>query len=281
MDLGGLLTGAGQIAAAYAPYEMSEGESQKLLELGQQARTGATQVGQTASEAAAFQPFSVRFGTSTTQIGPEGVTSELDPTLANIQGGLLGQTEQLMGQAPVTAESLYNQILGIQAPEQQRQQLELENRLASQGRLGLQTAAYGGAPEQFALAQAQEEARNRAALSALQAAPGLQQQQIQNISGLLGAAFVPQQQSIAAMQPALDAARIQQAARQGQTEALYRSGIAGLEAEATAGTAAANIEAARTQALANALSGMFARPVSNTGIQGTSSADDFLRALGL
>jgi len=281
LDLGGIIGGLGQTAAAAAPYLLSQSEIDRLSQLGAQSQQQAGQIAQQASEAAAFQPFSVRFGTSTTQVGPEGVTSMLADPLANVQGGLIEQTQQAMGQAPTTAESLYGQIRAVQTPEEERQRIELENRLAAQGRLGVQTAAYGGAPEQFALAQAQEEARNRAALSAMEAAPGLEAQRIQNITGLLGAAFVPQQQSIQAIQPALDAARIQQAARQGQTEALYRGGIAGLEAQAAAGTAAANVEAARTQALANALSGMFAQPVNQAGTQGQSSAQQFLAALGL
>lgn len=262
MDISGLLTGGAQLAAAYAPYNLSVGESDKLRAMGQEARAGATQIGQTASEAAAFQPYSVRFGTSTTQVGPEGITSELADPLANIQGGLIGQTEQLMGMQMPTAENLYGQLRALQTPEEQRQRLELENRLAAQGRLGVQTSMYGGTPEQLAFEKAIQEAQNQAALQATMSAPQLQQQQIGNIAGMLGAAFIPQQQSLAALQPSLDMARIQQAARQGQTEALYRSGIAGLEAEATAGTAAANIEAARTQALANALSGMFSGQAS-------------------
>lgn len=281
LNLGGIIGGLGEAATAAAPYLLSQDEIDRLRQLGVTSQEQAQQIAQQSAQAAQFQPYTVRFGTSTTQVGPEGITSMLADPLAEIQGQLIYQTQQSMMEPSATAESVFDRIRAIQNPEEERQRLELENRLAAQGRLGVQTAMYGGAPEQLALAQAQEEARNRAALSALEAAPKLESQRIQNLTGLLGAAFVPQTQSLAAIQPSLDIARIQQAARQGQSEALYRGGIAGLEAQAAAGTAAANVEAARTQALANSLSGMFARPVNASGQQGQSSFQSFLSALGL
>lgn len=92
-------------------------------------------------------------------------------------GGLTGQLQSLAGQqlgaATPTAQSVYQQIRAMQSPEEQRQQLELENRLAAQGRLGVQTSMYGGTPEQLALAKAQAEAQNAAALQAISAADQL------------------------------------------------------------------------------------------------------------
>lgn len=290
VDLSGIIGGLGQTAAAAAPYLLSQSEIDRLAQLGATSQQQAQQIAQTAAQASQFQPFSIKtstgagttFETAQTPYGqvPQ-LTYTLSPEEQAIQQGLLGGVQGMVDQAPVTAESLYGQIRGLQTPEEERQRIELENRLAAQGRLGVQTAAYGGSPEQLALAQAQEEARNRAALQALEAAPRLQQQGIQNITGMLGAAYLPQEQAMAGLMPGIDISRIAQAAQQGQAEALYRGGIAGLEAQAAAGTAAANVEAARTQALANALSGMFARPVSNTGIQGTSSFQSFIDALGI
>jgi len=277
MDLGGLLAGVGQLGAAYAPYALSQAEVENLRQLGTTSQQQAQEIAQTAAGATEFQPFSVRFGTSTSQVGPEGVTSMLADPLAQIQGGLIGQTQQAMAQPAMTAEGLYGQIRGMQTPEEERQRLALENRLATQGRLGVQTAAYGGTPEQLAYQKAVQEAQNQAAFQASQLAPQLEQQRIANLGGLLQTAYLPQQQSLAALQPGLDLARIQQAARQGEAEALYRGGIAGLEAQAAAGTAAANVEAARTQALANALSGMFAKPDYKDS---TSAGQDFFTQFG-
>ena len=87
-------------------------------------------------------------------------------------GGLAGQAAQQVLQPTGAREAeVFERIRATQRPEEERQRLALEQRLAAQGRLGTRSAAYGGAtPEQLAMATAQEEARNRASLSALQQA---------------------------------------------------------------------------------------------------------------
>jgi hypothetical protein len=53
---------------------------------------------------------------------------------------------------------------------------------------------FGGTPEALALAQAQEEAKNRTILNAMQFA-GQEQQRLAGLgSGMLAAGYVPQQQ---------------------------------------------------------------------------------------
>ena len=84
---------------------------------------------------------------------------------------------------------VYERIRATQRPEEQRQQLALEERLAQQGRLGVRTAMFGGTQEQLALAQAQEEAQNRASLAAIQQAQAEQQQALgtaQALGGMFG-----------------------------------------------------------------------------------------------
>lgn len=282
-DYTGLLTGVGEIGTAVLPYVLSEGEIGDLRNLGTTSQAQAQTIAEQASGAAAFQPFAVKTATgggTTIQAPtePGGLPTlqyQLSPEEQALQTSLLSGATSVAGAGPTTASSLYEQIRGLQTPEEQRQALALENRLASQGRLGVQTAAYGGTPEQLAYQKAVQEAQNQAAFQAAQMAPQLQQQNIANITGMLGAAYLPQQQAMAGLMPAIDISRISQAARQGQAEALYRGGIAGLEAQAAAGTAAANVEAARTQALANALSGMFARPDSG----GASGGESFISNL--
>jgi len=282
INLPNLLSGLGQAGAAYAPYALSQNEIDLLTQYAADVPALASGIAETAAGAAEFVPFSVKTATGAgTTIGA-GATGQpelqytLSPEEQAIQSGLLSGAQGMVGQAPVTAESLYGQIRGIQTPEEERQRLALENRLASQGRLGVQTAAYGGTPEQLAYQKAIQEAQNQAAFQATQMAPQLQQAQIQNLTGMLGAAYIPQQQAMAGLMPGIDISRIAQAARQGEAESLYRGGIAGLEAQAAGATAAANVEAARTQALANALSGMFAKP---DGAGATSAGQDFFSAL--
>mgnify|MGYP003134867380 CR=1 FL=1 len=82
-------------------------------------------------------------------------------------GGLLEEATM----SPMAREqAIFERIRAIQSPEEQRQQLQLEERLASQGRLGVSTNLYGGTPEQLALSRAQSEARNTAVMQAMQQA---------------------------------------------------------------------------------------------------------------
>jgi hypothetical protein len=164
---------------------------------------------------------------------------------------------------------VYERIRATQRPEEERARLALEERLQSQGRTGLRTAQFGGAPEQLALAQAQEEAKNRAALSALGQAQAEQQQQLGLAQGLFGlgsgaaalpaslqlgqlqniglsqaAQYQPETQLLAALNPAVNLANIASLGQREGASLMSEARAAGLE----------NIlqtEAARTNALQN------------------------------
>lgn len=86
---------------------------------------------------------------------------------------LLSQSQQALQGASPTAQGLFEQIRATQQPEEERQRIALENRLAAQGRLGVSTSAYGGTPEQLAMEKAQAEARNNASYQAIQQADQL------------------------------------------------------------------------------------------------------------
>ena len=79
-------------------------------------------------------------------------------------------------------QAIFERIRAAQTPEEERQRLALEERLASQGRLGVATNLYGGTPEQLALAKAQSEAQNTAMIQAMQ-----QAQAERELAGRLGA----------------------------------------------------------------------------------------------
>lgn len=105
--------------------------------------------------------------------------------LANQYAGMAGQAGQNVLQDTAGREAeIYNRIRATQTPEEQRQALALEERLAAQGRLGVSTAQYGGTPEQLAMAKAQEEAKNSAMLTAMQQAGTEQQQALATAQGL-------------------------------------------------------------------------------------------------
>jgi hypothetical protein len=92
------------------------------------------------------------------QLGQVGTGQE---DLAALRAGYgtaaQGMTGMLGGSTTGMANQLFQQQQAMRTPEQQRQQLELENRLRAQGRLGTSTAAYGGTPEQLAMAKAVQE----------------------------------------------------------------------------------------------------------------------------
>lgn len=111
-------------------------------------------------------------------------------TLAGLQDTF---TQQAMAGGPTaTAESLYEQIRAMQSPEEARQASALDEKLAAQGRLGVQTNQYGGTPEQLAQQKAIAEAKNAASLSAIQQADALntsaasRQAQFGQLAGTLG-----------------------------------------------------------------------------------------------
>ena len=64
--------------------------------------------------------------------------------------------------------------------------MRLQEQLLGQGRAGISTDAYGGTPEQLAMAKAQAEAGNSAALMARQQAMSEQQQAMANAQSLTG-----------------------------------------------------------------------------------------------
>ena len=89
---------------------------------------------------------------------------------------------------------------------------------------------FGGTPEQLALAKAQEEARNRASLAAIQQAQAEQAQDARLGTQLLGAAFLPEAQAQNVFRNALTAAEINRRANQFGTGLFAESSIAGLDA---------------------------------------------------
>tara|TARA_R100001129_G_scaffold79803_2_gene54230 strand:- start:272 stop:931 length:660 start_codon:yes stop_codon:yes gene_type:complete len=89
---------------------------------------------------------------------------------------------------------------------------------------------FGGTPEQLALAKAQEEARNRASLAAIQQAQAEQAQDARLGTQLLGAAYLPEAQLQNTFRNALTAAELNRRANQFGTGLFAESSIAGLDA---------------------------------------------------
>lgn len=94
-----------------------------------------------------------------------------DRSLQNYIGSNQSLTDPFDATNLATSENaLFNQLQAMRQPQQARDQLALDEKLFSQGRTGLQTAAYGGSPEQFAREQAIAEQTAQDQLMAMQQA---------------------------------------------------------------------------------------------------------------
>ena len=257
----------------------------RLGDVGSGLATGAKSIGATAGDATKFEPFTVTTGFGTATATDEGgYTTTLTPeqelrqtSLSGIAGSLLGdftglapdvstfQTSALAGAEDALTRArasqgtreadVYESIRAAQRPEEERRRIALQEQLQAQGRTGLRTAQFGGSPEQFALAQAQEEAKNRAAVAAIQQANTERQQdlasaqglfgltgqaaglpalleaaQLQNIGTGLGLEATPEQLLLSTLSPAINIASIADLGRRSGAGLEAEAGISGLEA---------------------------------------------------
>ena len=145
-----------------------------------------TDLGDSVREGSQFRPFSVTSslgGVNATDTG--GLEFNLSPEQQALQDRLFGSAgaflDELGGDPMERAGALYEQLRAIQRPEEQRRALGLENRLRSQGRLGLNIGAFGGTPEGLQNAIADSQARNQALFQAY----GQAQQDRTRAGGLL------------------------------------------------------------------------------------------------
>jgi hypothetical protein len=305
--LGSLLNVGGLTASAYLPYEQAGTAIEDLKSSVAEVPGQISGLQQQATAGSQFTPFTVRTGTGTGMFDQYGgLNLNLSPEQQAMQSALFGQAQQAAQQgidpaqynalqqqalyqaqqqlqtgAP-TASELFSQMQQSMAGENERTRLALENRLAGQGRLGVQTAAFGGTPEALAMEKAMQEQQSRNWLNAQQLAPQLQAQNTQNAAGLFGlgaqagatpysleqarlgnitsgmqAGFLPEQQMLTALSPSLS---LQGALTQrdlGNMQALTQLGMAGIESQAGGLASISNVESARTQALADTLSGLF------------------------
>lgn len=122
------------------------------------------------------------------QIGMAGQAPADIEALRSQYMGLSGQAANQLSQFDRAGreQDIYSRMRAMQSPEEERQRLALEQRLQAQGRGGVQTAQFGGTPEQLAMAKAQAEAQNQAGLMAMQQAGSEEQQALQKALGLSG-----------------------------------------------------------------------------------------------
>jgi len=137
------------------------------------APTGLEETTQQALQGAATGLANIGAGTS----GLTGLQGQYTQAAQGAAGMLGGTTEDM-------AAKLFQQQQAMRTPEQERQQLALENRLRAQGRLGTTTAAYGGTPEQLAMAKAIQEQQASDAYQSMINAEGMLSSQQARALGL-------------------------------------------------------------------------------------------------
>jgi hypothetical protein len=305
------LTGdnAARLAAGAGALYGAEQGIQSARDLGAQAMTRAETAATDVVGQTQFKPFTVTSGVGGVSTTPEGgLTTTLSPEQQALQQqlqqfgsgafGMLGSADERAaeqaniigmltqgGQGGREAE-IMQRLQAAVAPEQERQRMALEERLFSQGRLGVATNQYGGTPEQLALEKAIAEQQAGFGVSAIEQARADQQlQSSQTLAGLqetrarlgmlgetglaaLQQSYMPQQALLNTLSPAINLSNI---ASTGQARgAQFGTSLlqSGLTAQQEAERTASNLEQQRIQGITNLLAGQIGAEgqVTQTGL---------------
>ena len=261
----GLLSAGGQ-------YYLSEENIKDTRKIGEDAQAGAALIAEQAKEDTAFQPY-----TATSSLANVATTAEggfginLTPEQQAAQDQLQGQAVGMFGQVetdPLVAQQLiYDQMRGIQRPEEERNRLMLQERMFAQGRGGVQSSAYGGAsPEMLAYETARQDAMAKANLAARSQVMGEQAQAVE-LGGLLqNAAYEPQQQALDLLAAATPAAGYVDVGNRTGAELSSQLNLGGLEALIQSEDLASRLTLQQQDALLESLMGTNATPLEQAQI---------------
>ena len=261
-NLGGMLNVGANAVLAKQGIDDTTAAGQKsqeaLMALAEQARAGAE-----------FKPYTVT-------AGPQGGFSATNTGLSmNMSPEQQAMMQQLQGrgmalmQGATADQSLQprqEQLMGMfdamRAPQREQEALALEQRMFNQGRSGVNTAQYGGTPEQFAFAKAQEQQRSADALTSRQQALTEQQQLFNAGQSMFTTGYKPQEQMLAMMQAATPYTEL--AARGQQQGVVTGAGLqqSGIEAGIQGEQRASNLREIYLQQIMEA---MFAPQTGGTG----------------
>jgi hypothetical protein len=220
MDLGrNLVNTAGSYYAGQEGIEGATAAGRAGLALG-------GQIGQTASEASQFKPYTVTSNLATAATTPEGgLAVTLSPEEQARQAQYLQGAQGLLGGLGVGTEQatteLYNQIRAAQAPEELRRQQAMEEGLFARGR--------GGITSQLAFEKARQEAMLNAQLGARQQVGAEQLRNLQLGQGLQSAGYNPQAQALGLFGASAIPAQMAGQGQRAGAELQAQSSRAGLE----------------------------------------------------
>ena len=240
--------------------------------LGRETQAGAAVLAEQARAGTEFKPYTVTGGLANIGTTAEGgFDIGLSPEQQAMQNQLMGQAGGLFGQVgqdPAQAQAaLYEQMRGVQRPEEERQRMALEERMLSQGRLGLGSNAYGGSsPELLAQETAIQEAMARANLGARQQSQA-EQLQAGQLGGLLqGFGYSPQQQAINLLRGADQSAGFADVGRRTGAELGSQLNLGGLEGRLNMEDLANRLGLQRDKGLLDAAFGQSATPLERAQI---------------
>ena len=231
-DWQGFLTNIGRTGGSYY---LGQENIKDVQATGRELQEGTGLLAEQARAGTAFQPYAVTSDLANVATNAQGgFDVNLSPQQAAMQQQLMGQAQGLFGQVgqdPAAQQAaIYEQIRATQRPDEQRNRLSTEERLLSQGRLGISSNAYGGAsPELLAQETARQEAMGRANLGARQQALAEQQQSLAGAQGLMSAGYQPQQQALNLLGGATPSAGFADIGRRTGTELGSQLDVAGLE----------------------------------------------------
>jgi len=253
-DLGSLLRTGGE-------YYLGQQNIAGAQQLGRETQAGAQALAQEARAGTEFKPYTVTSGLANVGTTAEGgFDINLSPQQQALQAQLQGQVGGLFGQVgqdPAAAQAqLFEQMRATQRPEEERQRLALEERMLSQGRLGLGSAAYGGSsPELLAQETARQEAMARANLGARQQSQA-EMLQAGQLGGMLQAAgYQPQQQALSMLSASQVPAGFADVGRRTGTELATQMGLGGLESRMQAEDLANRLQLQQGDAILGGLFG--------------------------
>ena len=253
--------------------------------LGREAQERATALAEQGRAGAEFKPYTVTSGLANIATTPEGGFGiNLSPEQQALQAQLQGQAAGLFGQVgqdPAAQQAaIFEQIRATQRPEEERQRLALEERMLSQGRLGLGSSAYGGSsPELLAQETARQEAMGRASLGARTQALAEQQQALAGATGLLSSGYQPQREALNLLQTSAVPAGFADIGRREGTELMSQLQRAGLEGRLQSEDLANQLRLSQQQALLGGLLGQ--QPTYAEQLQAGKLGIDLGEAAGL
>jgi hypothetical protein len=233
--------------------------------LGREAQLRSTALAEQGRAGAEFKPYTVTSGLANIATTPEG----------GFGINLSPEQQALQAQA-----AIFEQIRATQRPEEERQRLALEERMLSQGRLGLGSAAYGGSsPELLAQETARQEAMGRANLGARTQALAEQQQALAGATGLLSSGYQPQREALNLLQTSAVPAGFADIGRRTGTELQSQVGRVGLETGLNYENLANQLRLAQQQQLLGGLLGQ--QPTYAEQLQAGKLQIDLGEAAGL